>query len=611
MGKIRLLPSHLVDQIAAGEVVERPASALKELVENSLDAGATKISINLYDGGLSGISVVDNGFGMKKEELCLAVERHATSKLPDTNLFQVKSFGFRGEALPSIASVSDFEISSKDQMTEHGWKIRIEHGTIYAPNPVAIATGTTVSVKGIFEKIPARRKFLKTQRTEGGKCLEVVRQLAMMTPKVSFKLNETGKNLLNLPSKTDDNSGIRERLSDVIGSVFAKEALILDAKKDTTYLSGFIGLPTMNRPTTQHMSIFVNQRAVRDKQLVSAVRGAYGDTLPRGRYPVVALFISVALENVDVNVHPAKTEVRFSDPRTIRSLVVGAIQSALRDNGVYTTAEGSQNIFNRLRSSVQSTKSARTFVPSPTESDLLEEDNSLRTKFSNFADKSRMDMFFGTPPFAKTYDKNDHSTSGNQQDFSENLLGAARAQYHKNYIISETQGGIVIIDQHAAHERLVMEKMKLELESSTIKAQLLLLPEIITLLPEQLEAVSQNLESLCQLGLTIEAFGNDSVIVRETPALLGEVDTQQLVTDIAEELVSLSNSTSLEDKLSHVLATIACHGSVRSGRILSIVEMNQLLRDMEITPNSGQCNHGRPTYISLSLSDIERLFSRR
>ena len=611
MGKIRLLPSHLVDQIAAGEVVERPASALKELVENSLDAGATKISINLYDGGLSGISVVDNGFGMNKEELCLAVERHATSKLPNTNLFQVKSFGFRGEALPSIASVSDFEISSKDQMTEHGWKIRIEHGTIYAPNPVAIATGTTVSVKGIFEKIPARRKFLKTQRTEGGKCLEVVRQLAMMTPKVSFKLNETGKNLLNLPSKTDDNSGIRERLSDVIGSVFAKEALILDAKKDTTYLSGFIGLPTMNRPTTQHMSIFVNQRAVRDKQLVSAVRGAYGDTLPRGRYPVVALFISVALENVDVNVHPAKTEVRFSDPRTIRSLVVGAIQSALRDNGVYTTAEGSQNIFNRLRSSVQSTKSARTFVPSPIESDLLEEDNSLRTKFSNFADKSRMDMFFGTPPFAKTYDKNDHNTTRNQQDFLENLLGAARAQYHKNYIISETQGGIVIIDQHAAHERLVMEKMKLELESSTIKTQLLLLPEIITLLPEQLEAVSQNLESLCQLGLTIEAFGNDSVIVRETPALLGEVDTQQLVTDIAEELVSLSNSTSLEDKISHVLATIACHGSVRSGRILSIVEMNQLLRDMEITPNSGQCNHGRPTYISLSLSDIERLFSRR
>lgn len=611
MSRIRLLPSHLVDQIAAGEVVERPASALKELVENALDAKATQIVINLNDGGLSAISVADNGFGMNKDELSLAVKRHATSKLPNANLSQVQSYGFRGEALPSIAAVSDFEISSKDKMMEHGWKIRIEHGSVYAPNPVAIATGTTVTVNGIFEKIPARRKFLKTQRTEAGKCLEVVKQLAVTKPKVSFKLNETGKRLLNLPARTNDKIGIRERLSDVMGAIFAREALMLDAKKDTSSLSGFIGLPTMNRPTTQHMSIFVNQRSVRDKQLVGAVRAAYGDTLPRGRYPVVALFISVALENVDVNVHPAKTEVRFSDPGTIRSLVVGAIQSALRDNGVHTTAEGSQNVFNRLRSSVQSPKLPGAFVLSSEKNDLVEERNSLEIENANLRDISRMNMFFGAPPLAKTYDENDNNTIWNQQDFSENLLGAARAQYHKNYIISETKAGIVIIDQHAAHERLVMEKMKLELASNTIKTQLLLLPEIVTLLPDQLEAVSQHLEPLCQLGLYIEAFGNDSVIVRETPALLGEVDTQQLVKDIAEELVGLSNSTSLEQKISHVLATIACHGSVRSGRILSVVEMNQLLRDMEITPNSGQCNHGRPTYISLSLSDIERLFGRR
>ena len=611
MSRIRLLPSHLVDQIAAGEVVERPASALKELVENALDAEATQIVINLNDGGLSAISVADNGFGMNKDELSLAVKRHATSKLSNANLSQVKSYGFRGEALPSIASVSDFEICSKDQMMEHGWKIRIEHGSVYAPNPVAIATGTTVTVNGIFEKIPARRKFLKTQRTEAGKCLEVVKQLAVTKPKVSFKLNETGKRLLNLPARTNDKIGIRERLSDVMGAIFAREALMLDAKKDTSSLSGFIGLPTMNRPTTQHMSIFVNQRSVRDKQLVGAVRAAYGDTLPRGRYPVVALFISVALENVDVNVHPAKTEVRFSDPGTIRSLVVGAIQSALRDNGVHTTAEGSQNVFNRLRSSVQSPKLPEAFGLSPEKNNLVKERNSLEIENANLRDISRMNMFFGAPPLAKTYDENDNNTIWNQQDFSENLLGAARAQYHKNYIISETKAGIVIIDQHAAHERLVLEKMKLELASNTIKTQLLLLPEIVTLLPGQLEAVSQHLEPLCQLGLYIEAFGNDSVIVRETPALLGEVDTQQLVKDIAEELVGLSNSTSLEEKISHVLATIACHGSVRSGRILSVVEMNQLLRDMEITPNSGQCNHGRPTYITLSLSDIERLFGRR
>ena len=611
MSRIRLLPSHLVDQIAAGEVVERPASALKELVENALDAEATQIVINLNDGGLSAISVADNGFGMNKDELSLAVKRHATSKLSNANLSQVKSYGFRGEALPSIASVSDFEICSKDQMMEHGWKIRIEHGSVYAPNPVAIATGTTVTVNGIFEKIPARRKFLKTQRTEAGKCLEVVKQLAVTKPKVSFKLNETGKRLLNLPARTNDKIGIRERLSDVMGAIFAREALMLDAKKDTSSLSGFIGLPTMNRPTTQHMSIFVNQRSVRDKQLVGAVRAAYGDTLPRGRYPVVALFISVALENVDVNVHPAKTEVRFSDPGTIRSLVVGAIQSALRDNGVHTTVEGSQNVFNRLRSSVQSPKLPGAFGLSPEKNNLVKERNSLEIENANLRDISRMNMFFGAPPLAKTYDENDNNTIWNQQDFSENLLGAARAQYHKNYIISETKAGIVIIDQHAAHERLVLEKMKLELASNTIKTQLLLLPEIVTLLPGQLEAVSQHLEPLCQLGLYIEAFGNDSVIVRETPALLGEVDTQQLVKDIAEELVGLSNSTSLEEKISHVLATIACHGSVRSGRILSVVEMNQLLRDMEITPNSGQCNHGRPTYITLSLSDIERLFGRR
>ena len=610
MSRIRLLPSHLVDQIAAGEVVERPASALKELVENSLDAEANQIIINLKDGGLSSISVVDNGFGMNEEALCLAVKRHATSKLPNENLFQVKSYGFRGEALPSIASVSDFEISSRAHMMEHGWRIRIKHGSVYPPDPVAIATGTTVIVKGIFEKIPARRKFLKTQRTEAGKCLEVVRQLSMTKPKVSFKLYETGKNLLNLPARIDDTLGIRERLSDVMGAIFAKEALMLDAKKDTSILSGLIGLPTMNRPTTQHMSIFVNQRSVRDKQLIGAVRAAYGDTLPRGRYPVVVLFISVELEHVDVNVHPAKSEVRFADPGTIRGLVVAAIQSALRDNGVFATAEGGQNAFNKLSLSAQRPKLTRTIFQPTLESNMVEIGNSPEMNNPSLQDKSPTEMLFGSPPLAKTYNEDDNTNIHTRKESLTGILGAARAQYHKNYIISETQEGIIIIDQHAAHERLVMEKMKLELASNTIKTQLLLLPEIVTLLPEYLEAINQHLEPLRRLGLIIEAFGNDSVIVRETPAILGPVNTQLLVKDISEELVSLSNSTSLEDKISNVLATIACHSSIRSGRILSVVEMNQLLRNMENTPNSGQCNHGRPTYISLSLSDIERLFGR-
>ena len=365
MNRIRLLPSHLIDQIAAGEVIERPASALKELVENALDAGATQIIIDITDGGVSSISVSDNGCGMNAEELSLAAKRHATSKLSAANLFEIKSFGFRGEALPSIAAVSDLQISSRIETLEHGWKIRIEHGDIYAPEPVACAVGTTVSVRDLFDKIPARRKFLKTQRTESGQCLEVVKQLAMATPDVSFIFTDTGKTLLNLPARTDENSAIRDRLSDVMGHVFAKEAVMLDAQKDTCSLLGLMGLPTMNRPTTQYMNIFVNQRPVKDKQLIGAVRAAYSDTLPKGRYPIIVLFISVALENVDVNVHPAKSEVRFSDPGTIRSLIVGSIQSALRESGIHATAEGAQNTLNRLAVSARGISSPRTAYPNP------------------------------------------------------------------------------------------------------------------------------------------------------------------------------------------------------------------------------------------------------
>ena len=611
MSRIRLLPSHLVDQIAAGEVIERPASALKELIENSLDAQATEISINLSQGGLKSISVSDNGYGMIEDELCLAVKRHATSKLPNANLFQIKSFGFRGEALPSIAAVSDFEISSRTEKMEHGWKIHIEHGTIYPTCPVAHAVGTTVTFRDIFNKIPARRKFLKTQRSEAGKCFEVIKQLAMTKPGVAFKVYENDKTILNFPARTDDNIGIRERLSDVMGYIFAKEAVMLDAQSDTFGLSGLMGLPTMNRPTTQYMNIFVNQRPVKDKQLIGAIRAAYADTLPRGRYPFLALFITVAHEDVDVNVHPAKSEVRFSDPSAIRSLIVGSIQSALRNEGIQATAELSQNAFNRLSVGKHSGKSEKTKLASFESINFTERQSILKQRNSDFDRVVPDDMFFNAPPLAKEVEDDNEAKIQNQIELRGALLGAARAQYHKNYIISETQEGIVIIDQHAAHERLVMERMKSDLTSNRIKTQLLLLPEIISLVPEQLEAINNYLETLNQLGLIIESFGNDSVIVRETPALLGEVNAQELVKDIAEELINLSSSTSLEDKISSVLATIACHGSVRSGRILNVAEMNQLLRDMEITPNSGQCNHGRPTYIKISLLEIESLFGRR
>ena len=612
MSRIRLLPSNLVDQIAAGEVIERPASALKELVENALDSGTTQIIIVITDGGLSSISVSDNGCGMNKDELSLAVKRHATSKLPVGNLFDIKSFGFRGEALPSIAAVSDLEISSRSETLEHGWKIRIEHGDVHEPEPVAHAVGTTVCVKELFEKIPARRKFLKTQRTEAGQCLEVVKQLAMATPNVSFIFTDTGKTLLNLPARTDDSTAIRDRLSDVMGHVFAKEAVMLDARKNDCSLLGLMGLPTMNRPTTQYTNIFVNQRPVKDKLLIGAVRAAYSDTLPKGRYPIIVLFISVSLENVDVNVHPAKSEVRFSNPGTIRGLIVGSIQSSLRESGIHTTAESAQNILNRLVFSARGVNSGRTVHPNLPQDNTSDRENAgyLQTPATS-AFPTSSDMFSGSLPYAKTEAENTVSETNDSQKFTANLLGAARAQYHKNYIISETKDGIVIIDQHAAHERLVMEKMKADLAINTIKTQLLLLPEIISLSPEQLEKIILHLEPLNQLGLVIESFGEDAVIVRETPALLGEVNIKELIKDIAEELVHLSNSTRLEDKISHVLATISCHSSVRSGRILSVAEMNHLLRDMEVTPNSGQCNHGRPTYISLSLSDVERLFGRR
>ena len=611
MSRIRLLPSHLVDQIAAGEVIERPASALKELIENALDARATNISINLSQGGLKSISVSDNGYGMVEDELCLAVKRHATSKLPNANLFQIKSFGFRGEALPSIAAVSDFEISSRTEKMEHGWKIHIEHGTIYPTCPVAHAVGTTVTFRDIFNKIPARRKFLKTQRSEAGKCFEVIKQLAMTKPGVAFKVYENDKTILNFPARTDDNIGIRERLSDVMGYIFAKEAVMLDAQSDTFGLAGLMGLPTMNRPTTQYMNIFVNQRPVKDKQLIGAIRAAYADTLPRGRYPFLALFITVAHEDVDVNVHPAKSEVRFSDPSAIRSLIVGSIQSALRNEGIQATAELSQNVFNRLSVGKHRGRSEKPNLASFESINFTERQSILEQRNSDFDRVVPDDMFFNAPPLAKEVEDDNEAKIQNQIELRGALLGAARAQYHKNYIISETKEGIVIIDQHAAHERLVMERMKSDLTSNRIKTQLLLLPEIISLVPEQLEAINNYLETLNQLGLIIESFGNDSVIVRETPALLGEVNAQELVKDIAEELINLSSSTSLEDKISSVLATIACHGSVRSGRILNVAEMNQLLRDMEITPNSGQCNHGRPTYIKISLLEIESLFGRR
>lgn len=636
MRDIRLLPDHLVNQIAAGEVIERPASALKELVENAIDAKASRIDVDLIHGGLGGLSVLDNGHGMDADSLQLALQRHATSKLPDADLFDIQSFGFRGEALPSIGAVSKLQLSSRVQGAEHGWTITVDQGKIGTISPAAQPVGTLIDVSDIFASVPARLKFLKTERTESGQCLDVMKRLAMGAPDISFRLTESGRTLLDLPARPGDLTGLSARLHDVLGRQFAKEAMQIDAQRDQVKLTGLSGLPTMNRPTTAHMYLFVNGRPVRDRQLLGAVRAGYGDTLPKGRHPMAALFIELPAQMVDVNVHPAKAEVRFQDAGGVRALLVGALQSALRERGAEATGEGGLAAIDRLQRNIggygggQSRGGFASYRPdyhaniptaeaaraseawqsplSPSQSDVRETQGHM---LSGFPQQAR--MVEGATDHASNEQSDNSDTHG--QSFGAvsapvGRLGAARAQLHKTYIIAETSDGITLIDQHAAHERLVMEEMKAALADGTMTSQALLLPEVVELPPDQLEAVTRNSDALAKLGLAVEGFGDGAVIVRETPAILGDVNAVVLIRDIAEELSELGGAITLETKIAHVLATISCHGSVRAGRILKGDEMNALLRQMEDTPNSGQCNHGRPTYITLSLSDIEKLFER-
>ena len=648
MRDIRLLPDHLVNQIAAGEVIERPASALKELVENAIDAGTTRIDIEMERGGLGGLSVLDNGHGMDADSLQLALQRHATSKLPDADLFDIHSFGFRGEALPSIGAVSKLRLSSRVAEAEHGWTITVEQGSVGEIAPSAQPVGTLIEVSDIFASVPARLKFLKTERTESGQCLDVIKRLAMGAPHISFRLTDAGRTLLDLPARPADLTGMSARLHDVLGRQFAKEAMQIDAERESAKLTGLAGLPTMNRPTTAHMYLFVNGRPVRDRQLLGAVRAGYGDTLPKGRHPMAALFIDLPPQLVDVNVHPAKAEVRFQDAGGVRALLVGALQSALRARGAEATGEGGLAAFQRLQRNIGASGSRQSGsgftayrpdyqanIPTPQQmqtsdawqSPLAPQQADLREAQSHmldgFPEQARMvegatDYLAGEAGgLANNQAAEGHAgtidapaSSAVPYVASDGRLGAARAQLHRTYIIAETSDGITLIDQHAAHERLVMEQMKAALAAGTIASQALLLPEVVDLPPEQIEAVTKHSEALAKMGLSVEGFGDGAVIVRETPALLGDVNAVALIRDVAEELSELGGAVTLEQKIAHVLATISCHGSVRAGRILQGDEMNALLRQMETTPNSGQCNHGRPTYITLSLHDIEKLFER-
>jgi DNA mismatch repair protein MutL len=601
MSCIRQLPDTLVDQIAAGEVVERPASALKELVENALDAGADRIDITLLRGGIDAIIVSDNGHGMSQADLSLAIRRHATSKLPDSRLDDIRFLGFRGEALPSIGAVSQLVITSVTGNAPHAWQITVDAGTVIPPQPAALDRGTVVEVRHLFKAVPARLKFLKTERTEQGRCLDIVRRLAMAWPQVGFRLTSDGRVLLELASQPDGEAGWQRRLSDIMGRTFGAEALTIDARRDEATLRGLAGLPTMNRPTAASIFLFVNGRPVQDRSLLGAVRAGYGDTLPRGRYPMAALFLELPAAALDVNVHPAKSEVRFRDAAGVRSLLVGAISAQLRDHGVQTTAEGAATA---TRLFTGSGRGGSGFAAPPAASYAGPMADWQAPLTAPSQSSLAGDMPPSAPPTAGGKDMPDDRVD-------DTLLGAARAQLHKTYIVAETRDGITIIDQHAAHERLVMERMKAALAADGVAVQALLIPEVVDLPPDQRQAILDEVEFLIGLGLEIEGFGEGSILVRGIPALLGTPDATRLVRDIAEELVELGGSQVLEDKIAHVLATVACHGSVRAGRRLNDAEMNALLREMETTPNSGQCNHGRPTWVRLSLADVERLFGRR
>jgi len=616
---IRLLPDTIVNQIAAGEVVERPASALKELVENAIDAEASRIEIHLRNGGIDGISVDDNGMGMDQNALALAVRRHATSKLPEDDIANIAFFGFRGEALPSIGSVSTMTLASRARGSDQGWMIRVDQGNVLSPEPTSRSAGTRVDIRDLFASVPARLKFLKSARAEGAQCTDTIKRLAMAHPDITFIMLESGRTVLDLPARLnpDQAEASRLRMRDIMGAVFADEAVRIDAIRDEVSLQGFAGLPTFNRPTTAAMHLFVNGRPVRDRQWLGAVRAAYGDTLPRGRHPAVVLFLKLPPCDVDVNVHPAKSEVRFRDAGHIRGLVIGALQAALAGASQQASSSGGDEMLDRLRRGAArpypswgggrrsggSSGSWQSWVPGNTDAPGLTESREAGQTYG-------FDRGMEAAPAARPA-----VTSGSEDqpgpDPQDYPLGAARAQLHKTYIVAETGDGVVIVDQHAAHERLVLEKMKAALADQGIARQLLLLPEVVE--PGRAEAalILDHKDMLADLGLVVEAFGDGAVLVREVPALLGEASAGPMLLDIAEELSHLGSSSILEDKINHVLATMSCYGSVRAGRVLTADEMNALLREMEVTPRSGQCNHGRPTWISLTLAEIETLFRRR
>lgn len=612
---IRQLPETLVNQIAAGEVIERPAAAIKELVENSIDAGSTRIDVTIQHGGKSLIIVEDDGMGMDKDELPLALQRHATSKLPDDDLTHIASLGFRGEALPSIGAVSRMSVTSAKN--DEAWEINLEGGKQTSFKPAARQKGTRIEVRDLFYATPARLKFLKSDKSEYLAVKDAIIRLGMAYPDIGLTLKHHETTTIKLPGQADFYEGRLGRLAGIMGKEFQDNAMEIHADKGETKLTGFASLPTLHRGNAQHQYLFVNGRPVKDRLIIGCIRAAYADVLHRDRHPLVALFLDLPYEDVDINVHPAKTEVRFRDPQRIRGLIITALQHALLENGKTASTSVAQETLGAFKPhyAVNQNQGSHSGQPLPSAGGTPYRSSSLPTGMAQavleaWAPSAR----FEPDPQAADQAMSAHLTEEDQAAHSleSHPLGSARAQLHETYIVAQTSKGLVIVDQHAAHERLVYEKIKKQLAADGVKRQTLLIPEIVERDPDDIQNLLERQEELQNLGLVIEQFGPNAIAVQEVPALLGsKANITGLINDLIDELEELESVKGLSERLFEVCSSMACHGSIRAGRRLNQEEMNSLLRQMEETPFSGQCNHGRPTYVELELKDIERLFGRR
>ncbi|WP_412057495.1 DNA mismatch repair endonuclease MutL [Bartonella sp. DGB2] len=597
---IRHLSETIINQIAAGEVIERPASVVKELVENAIDAGATQIEIVTAAGGKNLIRVIDNGTGIPADELSLAIARHCTSKMGD-DVHDIRALGFRGEALPSIGSVARLKLVSRTASADEAHEILVQAGKIDGPRPAAANRGTMVEVRDLFFAIPARLKFLKSDRAENTAITDIIKRIALAFPHIRFTLSGNDRGLLDLSACSTQKTGQLERMGQVLGKDFTKNTLDLHAVREAVKLTGFVGLPSFNRSNSLQQFAYVNGRPVRDKLIFAAIKAAYADAIPHDRHAVVAIFLELPPHDVDVNVHPAKADVRFRDPSYIRSLIIGGIREALQSAGIRSAPASSQAMFNAFKAPTGFSQNSQTAYrfPLPTSNSTLFHQPLL-------------------PPHALNEPKDNTSSpspvpseSASEAMVTNYPLGVARAQIYKNYIIAQTDDSLIIVDQHAAHERLIYEALKQALYKEPLPSQLLLMPEIVELPSDDANNLAQHADDLQKFGLILEPFGPEAIVVREVPALLNKADIQALIRDLADEIQEHGTAQGIKAMLDHIAATMACHGSVRAGRVLRGEEMNALLRQMEATPNANTCNHGRPTYIELKLHDIERLFGRR